>query len=467
MNMKEKMNMKKLSILFVSGFIGMSSLMTSCSEDYPGPDPVDVTANYSNKFSNPNPNLSLYYSGDAITGKSVDFSTVKGETATITLYDILPGEEALKLVNIPIHGDADGYSFTGYGVGATTQSTFNYEGRVVKGQLSLSLTNVMMANAGTWANSYNLAEVTTGTKRIIVSEDVMVDQNWKTIYKWSDEPNKLLTAACYASMDAELSEEGQMASELNGVLQAALGYILPQVLQNVKLEADGNIIANYSTDPLYGFDFSEEHMSESLGLIFGFLSGILTKDMVDAATNPEIRSYAPSPKRLAYWFHQDGHLILKLDLPNVISQVAKSSGKTIDPLLLQTVTDVILQMDAMKLKNLLNTINQKLDNQILSILVNMNDTSFKGIFDWLATGITMNVIAKDGHTCIYLDKDGLTPLFKLCPDLMPIIENLIPADMQMRELIIGIVQQILTEWPEYCLKAKAFNIGLDFVPANQ
>lgn len=29
-------------------------------------------------------------------GKSVDFSTVTGETAIVTLYDILPGEKELK-----------------------------------------------------------------------------------------------------------------------------------------------------------------------------------------------------------------------------------------------------------------------------------------------------------------------------------------------------------------------------------
>ena len=42
MNMKEIKNMKKLSILFISSLIGTAGLMTSCSEDYPGPDPVEI-----------------------------------------------------------------------------------------------------------------------------------------------------------------------------------------------------------------------------------------------------------------------------------------------------------------------------------------------------------------------------------------------------------------------------------------
>ena len=89
--------MKKISLIISLIFTSVTGILTSCSEDYPGPDPVDVTANYSNKFSNPNPTLTLVYNGENMTGKSVDFSTVKGETANLTFYDILPGEKALKL----------------------------------------------------------------------------------------------------------------------------------------------------------------------------------------------------------------------------------------------------------------------------------------------------------------------------------------------------------------------------------
>lgn len=88
--------MKKISLIISLIFTSVTGILTSCSEDYPGPDPVDVTANYSNKFSNPNPTLTLVYNGENMTGKSVDFSTVKGETANLTFYDILPGEKALK-----------------------------------------------------------------------------------------------------------------------------------------------------------------------------------------------------------------------------------------------------------------------------------------------------------------------------------------------------------------------------------
>ena len=121
--------MKKISILLISCLTGVSVFLTSCSEDHYGPEPVDVTASYSNKLSNPNPNLNLTYSGETMIGKSVDFSTVIGETANITLYNIIPGDEALKMTNIPISGDKTGYSFTGNATG-TLGTSFKYAGRI-------------------------------------------------------------------------------------------------------------------------------------------------------------------------------------------------------------------------------------------------------------------------------------------------------------------------------------------------
>ena len=181
--------MKKISLIISLIFTSVTGILTSCSEDYPGPDPVDVTANYSNKFSNPNPTLTLAYNGENMTGKSVDFSTVKGETANLTFYDILPGEKALKLTHIPLTGDAEGYSFQGKGIGTTTQSTFNYEGRVVKGRLILNLADVTMANANLWAKNYRFADVEHGTGKVIADEG--------NGYQWEEKDDKMTSCAIY------------------------------------------------------------------------------------------------------------------------------------------------------------------------------------------------------------------------------------------------------------------------------
>ena len=169
MNMKEKMNMKKLSILLASGFIGMSGLMTSCSEDYPGPDPVDVTANYSNKHLS-HANLVLNYSGEELFGKSIDFSTVKGENANITLYDILPGEAVVSLTNVPLSGTTNEYTFSGDAAGANTNIQFHYDGKVEKGHLIFNLTDIQTAGSTQWAENYLLSEITKSSNETIGAE---------------------------------------------------------------------------------------------------------------------------------------------------------------------------------------------------------------------------------------------------------------------------------------------------------
>lgn len=103
--------MKKISLIISLIFTSVTGILTSCSEDYPGPDPVDVTANYSNKFSNPNPTLTLVYNGENMTGKSVDFSTVKGETANLT-FMIFFREKGIKADSYTSHRRCRGILFS-------------------------------------------------------------------------------------------------------------------------------------------------------------------------------------------------------------------------------------------------------------------------------------------------------------------------------------------------------------------
>ncbi len=404
--------MKKLSILLISCLAGVSTLLTSCSEDHYGPAPVDVTANYSNKLSNANPNLVLTYNGETMIGKSVDFSTVTGETAIVTLYDILPGEKALKIMSIPLSGDTEGYSFSGNSKGNETLSTFRYEGRVTKGKLTLNISDIQMANAELWANTYKLPAVVNGTKRIIDTND-----SWE--YIWKEVDGQVLNAPCYFYADVEASESGAATQTWGSTIQNIVSYILPQVLQEVTLGVDGNITASYSTEPLSGIDIMT---------ILGFLGTPITQDMI--TPNIVDRTYIPSPKGFAYWFQKDGKLMLKLDLGNIIASIAGNSDKYMDANIINAIIEAVSQMDAMKLKELLATLNQSLKNETLEFLVNINDTSFKTIFNWLTTGIPMQVTLKEGHTYIYLDKEGFTPIAKLLPNLSPLITSMLPENMQ-------------------------------------
>ena len=431
MNMKEIKNMKKLSILFISSLIGTAGLMTSCSEDYPGPDPVDVTANYSNKYLSKS-NLILTYDGDEMTGKAVDFSTVKGETANVTFYNVFPGEETLKLTDIPISGDANGYSFSGNGTGNLTGSTFNYSGRVENGQLTVNLTNIKMVNSAQMANTYALSDIIYGRgKDMIRNSDT-------GLYEWGESDGKMIAAPLYVDMDIELSSDGSfLYAVMTGLVKGMGGYLLAQLLDNVTLQPNGYITANYTTDEMMLGEqkFSEINMEdpESMNKVATFvmyklflpypMGGFQQQDIINA-TEGVNRIYAPSPKGLAYWYMKNDHFYLKLDLPAIIVQVMKSQGKSIDQNLMALLTDAILNSDPVQLKNILSTISGQLDNSILSMLAGLDNATFQMLFGWIKEGIPMQMEKKDRHTYLYVTKDALTPFIPFLPSLEPLMAGI-------------------------------------------
>lgn len=441
MNMKEKMNMKKLSILFVSGIIGMSSLMTSCSEDYPGPDPVDVTANYSNKHLS-HANLVLNYSGEELFGKSVDFSTVKGKNANITLYDILPGEAVLSLTNVPLSGTSNEYTFSGDAVGTNTNIQFHYDGKVEKGHLIFNLTNVETAGSTQWAENYLFSEITKSSNETIGSEVPVTGAGF---------------------VDTKMAEGSD--SDYNVFLRSTLAYFLPQFLHSVTLKADGNIQAEYSTGPIM-IDGkvpdmeAEEAMGEVIEFIFAkLLAGGVTNEDVTAVIKD--RTYYTSPTNLVYWYPLNNQVRIKLNLPAIITLTLKGQGKVIDENLLSSLTDIILKMDPTQLKGILIKINGTLQNSIISFITNLDDKTFNTFFEWITIGIPMNIEEVDGHTHLYLDKATMQPILDMIPSLVPMIINMLPDSTAeyLKTMLESMLNQFVNDWRN----AQKFNIGLDLV----
>lgn len=429
--------MKKISVFLFGSLLCLTvPFITSCDEDYPGPDPVEVTANYSNKFSNPNPNLSLTYSDEIMTGKSVDFSTVKGETANITLYDVIPGEKALQLTSVPLSGDAESYSFSGNGTGKDTDVTFKYEGRVSKGELEIHLSEIKMGNSNVWANNYKFP---------------LFDN----------------TDAIAAYVDTEMAPEAE--NGYNKFLNGVLSYFLPQLLQSVTLEADGDILAKYSTDPILLDGVSLDEFSNNAMLhfefIFNLIGGAINKKDIDKVITE--RSYTGiAPRNLAYWYKKGDRIFIKLNLPAIIKQIMANSGKTVDENLIATLYEAILKVDAIQIKNIIIKINESLDNTFIGLIAKMDDDSFKQVFSWFTEGIPMHIEVVDGHTHIYADKETLLPLLKLLPDITPIVLNLlkekIPENVQ--GLVISMLEGMLNDWAVDWPASQRFNIGLDLVP---
>lgn len=455
--------MKKLSILLISSLIGTASVMTSCSEDYPGPDPVDVTANYSNKYWG-NSNLTLTYEGNEMTGKSVDFSTVKGETASITLYDVLPGEEALKLVNIPITGDATGYSFSGNGTGNVMNSTFTYEGRVENGALAIRLSNIKLENSSMLAKTYGLNPITYGRGKAMIQNS--------DLYEWGEADNQMIAAPLYIDMDVELSYEGSLLYAIvNDLIKGIGSYFVAQLLQDVTLAPSGYVTANYTADELMlgtqklgEIDATnEESMQEVATFVMTKIfvpyptGGFQQQDITDVTTGVN-RSYIPSPQGLAYWYMKDGVFYLKPDLPAILTQITKSQGKTIDQKLIAGLTDAILKVDPLQVKSILELINGQLDNSLLSMIAGLDDSTFGMIFSWLKDGIPMQMEQKNGNTCLYITKEVLTPFISFLPSLEPLM-----ADIPLGTMLFNsYVMPLYVGWP----MISKLNIGLELQPVN-
>lgn len=437
--------MKKISLILLLICITLTGALTSCSEDYPGPDPVDVTSNYSNKFSNRS-NLSLTYSGEQMIGKSIDFSTVKGETANITLYDILPGEKNLSLRNVPLEGTDNAYTFSGEGTGSDTNIQFHFSGKVEKGYLTFNLTDVQTAGSSQWANNYRFSEITRG-----VSESLGVEVP--------------MTGAGF--VDTKMAAGA--SSDYNVFLRSTLAYFLPQILNSITLQADGNILAEYSTDGIMINgkipDMEQEGaMMEIVQFIFSkLLGGGVTNEDVALVTNG--RTYSTSPANLVYWYPKDNQVRIKLNLPAIITLAMKGQGKMIDENLLSSLTDIIFTMDPVKLKEILTKINGSMQNGIISFITDLDDATFNTFFEWITVGIPMNIESVDGHTHLYLDKATLQPILDMIPSLVPVILDMLPAstDEFSKIMLSSLLNQFAADWRA----SEIFNIGLDLVLPNE
>ena len=146
-------------------------------------------------------------------------------------------------------------------------------------------------------------------------------------YQWEEKDDKMTSCAIYFRFPEteEATETSYNGQNMGSVLQGLLGYLLPCILKDITLEPDGNIIANYSGDA-----FNEENKDLFIGnVLTAFLNmDIEDQDMITDAIKDY--QYTTSPKGLAYWFQRDGKIVIKLDLPAIISQVASGSGKVID-----------------------------------------------------------------------------------------------------------------------------------------
>ena len=269
-----------------------------------------------------------------------------------------------------------------------------------------------------WAGTYGLGELTTGE----------LDYG-------SEKPrdDAVLSGAFYIDWDTPTTSPYNMGKMYGITFRGILGIILPQVLNTVTLEQDGNITARYSSDAVT-FDLSMTSQTPSQSMINGLIAG---------------RTWSQSPADLASWSEQSGKLKVKLNVDAIIKQALEDSGNGDNSEIGSLVSSLL--GDAHQLKAILNAMG-----------ADVSDLTINTLLDWVKNGVPLNVKTENGtHTYIYLDKGQLDMLFKAGTDgtsdfskLMKAFSSLIPQDYQM---VVNMLNMIPNNWEV----TEVFSIGLD------
>lgn len=383
----------------------------SDSDDEPLFQPQDLSKTYAAGTS-----LYLTYSGTPVVGKSVSFQTDDSRTATLTLNDVIPGE-AQTVISGVVLTESDGkYVFSS----RTTRSAgaaVEYSGSIADTVLNLNL-EVTMPDAKGWSGAYGLSGIEKGTETYwVYARQLRGGYKLKQMTK-----NTILQSAGYVEVTHFLPEEGTLAADtsnacfmttLPALLRGVLGVILPQTVDAIALEKDGNIVARYSSDDLV------------IDMTYLLDAPNITPEIVEGLV--EGRTWLESPRNLAYWYEKNGDLYVKLNVAAILAQAMKDQGVTGYEEMAGLVNN-ILSGDAATLKNMLSSLPQLQDIEIVRALTNMKDETFVMLMNWIKNGIPLKVSEDNGHTRIYLDRPTLAPIMAEVPGLLPLLENTIPAE---------------------------------------
>lgn len=397
---------KKLVYLFA--LICSIGLFTGCSDDEE--EIVDnsweeLVGDYSGE------NLVLSYGDMALTGKKVSFSATSGNNGKLLLNNIIPGENETTISNVEVKNS----EFSG--TATTTYANVEYAGSVKEKVMTLKLT-VVMNDPNGWAKTYSLADYTTGPLE----------------YNGYENPNAVLAGAGYVNYVC-VTSSSDYGTSYGAIFRGLFGILLPQVLNSVTLGTDGTITAKYIKEGK--IEFKTDWIFQSP-----------TKDVVEALIPTS--NWLDAPKHLAYWFHKDGKLYMKLDLGNIIGQVMGSNADGMSDIITAVLTSEPAQLKQL-LAGLLKVSEIPVSDETIALLQN-----------WAVNGIPMSTKTENGHTYIYLDKNAFDPIMKMrdgSSDLLNLwnmlsTAGIIPPDAALAGLLL---QPISGNWDV----TEAFDLGLD------
>ena len=365
----------------------MALLLVSCEKTYNDKLfwPGEISQEYGS-YIKPY-TLDLTYSGEKLAGKTVNFKTEDSETGTLTLNDIIPGENTTPINDVQLNesGEKDAYTFNGTSV-TETGAEVKYSGKITPKAMQLSL-EVTMAHYGSVANTYVFPAYSHTT-----TEEVTVRNS----------------GASYVNITVKEESESikPIILQIKQMATNVLDVLFPYILKDLTLERNGLVTANYTTSSI---NFDE-------------IIEIANANKTDAEFKSLLRqrTYVPSPIGLAYWNQTDDNsFVLQLNIPAIISLITQNNGQEIDNQLIIGIGEALIKSDPVRLKLALSALNTVLNNQILTYILKVDDATFTMLMSWLKNGIPMEIsqTTKD-HTYIYFNKESLTPFVNIISSLL-------------------------------------------------
>lgn len=361
--------------------------------------------------------LKLMYGDSELTGKSVVFDATQPQDASIKLTDVIPGDTVTLLTGIQLNDN--GFS----GSSTTTAGKVDYTGALKDKVLTLNL-NATMNDPQGWAKKYELGDM-------------------ELIYSEEDEIMVPVASACYSKIEGE---NAPFTTWFNGLL----GGILPQVINTITLQPDGNICAKYSSDTL--------QIPAGADIIMWVMGELSQEDINKIIEN---RKWIDSPKNLAYWYEKNNKLYVKLNIPAILAQTMKdnSGQSSID---LSSITSILLNSDAVSLKRAVTSLlTNKIDPEIITLINGIDNTTLTTLLDWMKNGIPLNVASENGHTAFYLDYNQMDMFIKILSEALPVLFNMLPPDMaDAKEMLQAIIEeQFIGSWS----LTTRFDLGLNLI----
>lgn len=330
--------------------------------------------------------LDLTYSGEKLIGKTVSFKTEDSETGTLTLNGIIPGEITTPISNIRLfeNGEKEAYTFSGTNV-TMSGATVKYEGSVTPKAMKLTL-DVKMTNANNLAHSYVFPEYSH-----IYNEETVIRNSGASYVNFI-----LIQGA--ESMESIIQQAQQMATNV-------LDVLFPYLIKDITLDKNGIVTANYTTSPIDMNEIME--VSKAGKTDFEFKSLIRN------------RTYESSQSGLAYW-NQTGSntLVVQLNIPAILNILALNNNQEIDSQLIAGISEALLKSNPQSLKSALSAVNMILNNEIITYILKMDDSTFATLLSWMKNGIPMSINQTKSATYIYFNKEALLPFIDIISTLL-------------------------------------------------